>query len=247
VNFLLLPAILAATLVASPMQETFGKGETLDYNLSWLRIAGGTARLTIRSYDDDSKYRITSVARSGAAFSRFIKVRDEIESIVARDNFSTLRYRKKLDEKGEQKEETTTIEDGIATRRRKKEKSVPVPTPVYDPISVMYHLRTLDLAPGAKHELTVVADAKVYNVHVKVLKREKITTPAGTFNTVMVEPTMESAGVEREERLFIWYSDDERRIPVRIRTEVKFGAVTATLRGFHSGVDSIEPPVVKGQ
>lgn len=245
-NLLLLPAILAATLAASPMQETFTKGETLDYNLSWLRISGGTARLTIRA-EDDTRYRITSVARSGAAFSRFVKVRDEIESIVARDNFTTLRYRKKLDEKGEQKEEITTIEDGVATRRRKKVKSVAVPTPVYDPISVMYYLRTLDLAPGAKHELTVVADAKVYNVHVKVLKREKITTPAGTFNTVMVEPTMESGGVERDERLFVWYSDDERRIPVRIRTEVKFGAVTATLRGIQSGADSIEPPVVKGQ
>ena len=246
---LLLPLLLAATIAATPtpLQETFGKGETLDYNLTWLRISGGTARMTIRAYDDSTKYRITSVAKSGAAFSRFIKVRDEIESIVARDNFTTLRYRKKLDEKGEQKEEVTTVEDGVATRRRKKEKSVKVPTPVYDPISVIYHLRTLDLSPGARHELTVVADAKVYNVHVKVGKRERVTTPAGTFQTVMVEPTMEHGGVERDERLFIWISDDDRRIPVRIRTEVKIGAITATLRGIHEGVDSIEPPVVKGQ
>jgi hypothetical protein len=256
----LLPALLAAVslLMVRPPQETaptpppqaiyqtFAAGETLDYNLAWLRITGGTARMTI-SAPTDNTYRITSVAKSGAAFSRIVKVRDEIETTVARANFSTLRFIKRLDEKGEKQEETTTVEDGVATRRRKKVKSVRVPTPVYDPISVIYYLRTLDLSPGAKHELELVADAKLYRVHVHVRRRERLQTPAGTFETVMVEPTMEIGGVNREERLFIWYTDDERRIPVRIRTEVKVGAITATLTAITSGVDSVEPPTVKGQ
>jgi hypothetical protein len=75
------------------------------------------------------------------------------------------------------------------------------------------------------------------------MRRETLTTPAGTFNTVMVEPEMVSAsGVSREEKLYIWYSDDERRLPVRIRTEVKFGSVTATLKSVSSGVTAIDPP-----
>ncbi len=53
---------------------------------------------------------------------------------------------------------------------------------------------------------------------------------------------MISGGVERNERLFIWYCDDERQVPVRIRTEVKFGAVTATLRGLAAGVTTLDPP-----
>jgi hypothetical protein len=53
---------------------------------------------------------------------------------------------------------------------------------------------------------------------------------------------MANAGVQREERLFIWYSDDERHLPVRIRTEVKFGSVTATLKAVTSGVTSTDPP-----
>ena len=52
---------------------------------------------------------------------------------------------------------------------------------------------------------------------------------------------MVSGGVQREERLFIWYSDDERQLPVRIRTEVKFGSVTATLEGVTAGVTSTDP------
>jgi hypothetical protein len=229
--------LLAATVAAA----AFLSGETLDYDLKWLRITGGSARMTIAPLDEN-RLRITSVGKSTPGFSRIFKVRDEIETIVARNDFSTLRYTKSLDEDGDKKVEVTTVEDGVATRRRKKVKSVRVPRPVFDPISLIYHIRTLDLAVGRTHQFSVVADAKVYTVHAVVVRKETLTTPAGRFNCLVVEPRMESGGVDREERMWIWYSDDERRLPVRIRTEVNFGAVTATLRGVSSAVGSIEPP-----
>jgi Protein of unknown function (DUF3108) len=232
--------LLAAALAAS----TFLSGETLDYELKWLRITGGSARMTVSELDE-GRIRITSVGKSSPGFSRIFKVRDEIETIVSKEDFSTLKYTKNIDEDGDKKIEVTTVEDGVATRRRKKVKSVKVPRPVFDPISLIYHLRTLDLSVGKHHKFTVVADAKVYNVDAVVVRRETLTTPAGKFNCIVVEPKMDAGGVAREERLWIWYSDDERRLPVRIRTEVNFGAITATLRGVTSSVGSIEPPVLK--
>lgn len=236
--------ILAAALTVShPVENTFLAGETLDYNLSWLRMTGGTARMTISPLGEDaSQYRITSVARSSSGFARIFKVRDEIETTVSRSDFSTLHYVKRLDEKGDAMEEVTTIEEGIATRTRKKVKKVPVPRPVFDPISVIYYLRMRDLTPGRTHDLTLIADGKVYTVRAHVLRREQVQTPAGTFSTVVVEPVMTSGGVEREEKLYVWYSDDEKRIPVRIRTHIKVGSVTATLRKIASGVGSINAP-----
>ena len=247
----LLAALLAVSAALStpqadspeppPILQAYAAGETLDYTVSWMKVAGGTARMTIAP-EGDAKWRITSVAKSGGGLARFIKVRDEIETIVDRRDFSTLRYTKKLDERGDKMEEVTTVEDGIASRKRKKIRKIPVPRPVYDPISIIYHFRTLELAPGKMYEFTLISDGKIYTVHGRVMKREKVTTPAGTFDALLVEPQMASSGVQREERLFIWYSDDERRLPVRIRTEVKFGSVTATLRKVTAGVTSIEPP-----
>lgn len=231
--------------VAAAIFSTFLSGETLDYELKWLKITGGSARMTIGPLDD-GRLRITSVGKSSPGFSRFFKVRDEIETIVSRDDFSTLRYLKKLDEQGDKHEELTTITEGVASRvRHSKVKNVKVPRPVYDPISLIYLIRTLDLSPGKKHDFTVIADGKVYSVHANVVRRETLTTPAGEFKTVVVEPKMESGGVAREERLWIWYSDDERRIPVRIRSEVSFGAITATLRGVSAGVGVVDPPALK--
>lgn len=245
-NFLL-GAVLAAALTAvTPAEQIFSEGETLDYHLVWLRMTGGTARMTIAPENGEvPQFRITSTARSSPAFSRIYKVRDEIETVVSRDDFSTVRYVKRLNERNESREEVTVIKDGVATRTRKKTQVVDVPRPVMDPVSVIYHLRTLDLAPGKSHRLTLIADGKVYEVNARVVRRETIQTPAGRFATVLVEPEMVSKGTPRDERLFIWYSDDERRIPVRIRSEIKVGAVTATLSGISNGVTSTEPPPLR--
>ncbi len=237
----LIAAQLAATPQAAPIQQKFVEGETLDYNLTWLKITGGTARMTIAPSGDES-FRITSVAHSSPSFSRIFKVRDLIETTVLRNNFSTTRYVKRLDEEGDKIEEVTVIADGVATRTRKKVKQVRVPYPVFDPISVIYQLRMRDLTPGKVYDFDLIADGKLYTVHARVVRREKVQTAAGTFDCVRVEPQMIAGGVEREERLFFWYTDDDRKIPVRIRTEIKVGAITATLRGVTAGVTSIEPP-----
>lgn len=240
----LLSALLVTSFVLTgAVEQAFTKGETLDYSLTWLRVTGGTARMTVTQPSDD-RFVITSVAHSTPRFSRFFRVRDRVETTIAREDFSTLRYVKQLDEDGDKIEEVTTVENGIATRKRKKVKKVAVPRPVFDPISVIYYLRTVDLAPGKSHEFTIVADGKVYTVRTRVIRRETIQTPAGRFATVVVEPEMKSGGVPRSERMLIWYSDDERRLPVRIRTEVKIGAITATLRRVQGGVGSPDPPAL---
>lgn len=210
-------------------EQVWQSGETLTYNLTWLRVIGGSATFTIGPVAGEPRLRITCLAQSSAFF--FLKVRDEIESIVDRDTFSTLRYRKTLNERGRTKSEETTIDQAkkIATR---KEKEIAVPSPVYDPFSLIYHIRTLDLSPGRIHHFSVIADGKVYLVETTVDHRESITTDAGTFACVVVEPKLRGGGIFRDEdsRLLIWYSDDDRHVPVRIRSDVRFGTITASLR-----------------
>jgi uncharacterized protein DUF3108 len=240
--------LIAAQTGGATLKETYAGGETLDFDLSWSRISGGAARMTIAPIGPD-RLRLTSVGKSGTFFSNFFKVRDEIESIVDRDDFSTIEYHKVLDERGKRKDELTVVDQAKSVAFRKG-KSIAVPRPVFDPLSLIYHIRTLDLAPGRAHEFTIIADGKVHTVRAEVVNRETIETAAGTFQTVVVEPKMEAqAGVFRDEqtRLLIWYSDDARHLPVRIRSDVKIGSITASLRAVRNGVDSIEPVTRTGQ
>jgi hypothetical protein len=245
---ILLLMLAGVATAAAPVTAIFDAGETLDFDLAWSRISGGAARMTILPIEKHG-YRITSVGKSGTFFSRFFKVRDEIESVVARDDFSTLEYHKVLDEGGRHKDELTVVDERNHVAIRKG-KAIPVPHPVFDPLSLIYYIRTLDLSPGSVHEFPLIADGKLYTVVATVQNRETITVPAGTFKTVVVEPKMEAqAGVFKDEqsRLQIWYSDDERHLPVRVRSDVRIGSITVSLRRSSAGVDSVEPATRAGQ
>ncbi|HEU0012926.1 MAG TPA: DUF3108 domain-containing protein, partial [Longimicrobium sp.] len=56
-----------------------------------------------------------------------------------------------------------------------------------DELSFLYYVRTLRLEPGAEYTLNRHFDPNRNPVHVRVLRRERQTVPAGTFSVVVVE------------------------------------------------------------
>lgn len=235
--FLLLGFCFLLCSASQAADSPFTRGETLDFTLEWLGISAGTARMTIGpSSGDSSQLWITSIAETTSGFSHFFRVRDELESIVTRDDFSTVYYRKRLEEGKRTKDETTVVDPahGIATR---KGKTARVPKPVFDPISMIFYLRTLDLAVGRTYVFPVFADGKLYTLQADVARRERIETHLGSFDAFVVVPRSKVGGIFRDEdnKLTIWYSADARRLPLQLRSEVRFGAVTATLKRVRAG------------
>ncbi|MBS1112456.1 MAG: hypothetical protein H6Q92_218, partial [Nitrospirae bacterium] len=101
---------------------------------------------------------------------------------------------------------------------------------VLDPLSGFYYLRLLKLSVGQPVYITIFDSKKVWNVEVQVLKKEKITLPIGKINTVVVKPLMKSEGIfYGKGEIFIWLTDDEKHIPVKMQTKVAIGSITATL------------------
>lgn len=236
---LMLAAVIAAAPVDAPrpaatcVDEAYAEGEVLAFNLAWLKVIGGKGTMTIAPVEGDAtRLRITSEAASNEGISRFYRVRDFVESTVARDSFTTLRYEKRLRERKRVKDVVTIVDParGIAVRRGEE---IKVPTPVYDPLSIVYFIRRLRLESGSTLKVKVLSDRRVYDTEIVALRRETITVPAGTFRTIVVEPRLrgeESGERNPEGQMQVWFSDDERRLPVRIRTELRAGAITASLR-----------------
>jgi hypothetical protein len=220
--------------VGNYVSAAYDHGETFDFALSWLKVVGGHAQMTVAPVPNDpDRIRIHSVAQSNAFFSKIFPVHDEIESVVDHDTFSTVIFQKILREGHHSKNELTVVDrqKGVALR---KGVETPIPKMVLDPLSTIFYLRKLDLSPGKVHNLTVIADGKVYTLEAVVNGRETVVTDAGRFSTVVVEPKMRHGGIFRDEnnRLLIWYSDDERHLPVRIRSEIAAGSITASLRSY---------------
>jgi hypothetical protein len=246
---LLFALLLLALPAGAQVTNLFSAGETLDFELTWLSITGGGMRMTIGVVPNDpGHFRITSVAKTNPSFSFLVNTRDQVTSIVNRDDFSTIRYEKHLKEHGKSKDDTTTVDEArrIATRQRptKTPQNVAVPKPVFDPLSLVYHLRMLNLQPGTVQRFTVYADGKVYTLEANVARTETIGTPAGTFHTVVVQPKMLAGSIFKDEgEMTVWFTDDARHIPVRIRSELKVGSITANLRSMRTGAGDPEPVV----
>jgi hypothetical protein len=63
-------------------------------------------------------------------------------------------------------------------------------------------------------------------VTIRVLRRERITVPAGTFDAIVIQPVIKTKGVFSEEgRAELWLSDDERRLILQMKSRLSFGSI----------------------
>lgn len=230
--------LLFLSLCILPVHATAPlKPEKFVYDLKWTGIKAGTASLQLK--DEGNSLRILSTAQSAPWVSVFYTVDDRVESVLMKDgqnlSFLPSRYCVKIRE-GRHRRDKEVIFDynterAIYTDRLNNERrEIPISPPVFDPLSGFFYLRTRNLTVGVPIYITVFDSKKVWNVEVQVLRREKIMTQSGTFDTIVIKPLMKSEGIfSRQGDVVIWLTDDDRRIPVKMQTKVAIGSVTAIL------------------
>ncbi|MCG2721941.1 MAG: DUF3108 domain-containing protein [Thermodesulfovibrionales bacterium] len=238
-SFLVLICIIRFSLPSQASYVApFRVPEKFVYDLTWTGIKAGTASL--ESVNDGDKVRIISTARSADWISVFYTVEDRIESTLFREPEQTgighpHSYRIKIRE-GRHRRDKEVVFDRTANRAtyidhlKKERKEYTLPDPVFDPISSFFHVRLLRLVVGEPVYVTIFDSKKVWNVEVQVLRKEKVSLPVGTFDTIVIKPVLQSEGIFfRKGEIFIWLTDDAKHIPVKLQTKVAVGSITATL------------------
>ena len=100
----------------------------------------------------------------------------------------------------------------------------------YDFLSAIYRLRALPLAEGSIHYLSVKGETEDYQVEVRVTGRQTVKTTVGSFNALVSQVRTNNSRVNNY-RIRIFFSDDERHIPVLITARVGAGELRAELAG----------------
>ncbi|GAB4389547.1 MAG: DUF3108 domain-containing protein [Thermodesulfovibrionales bacterium] len=109
-------------------------------------------------------------------------------------------------------------------------KEAEVPYGVHDPLSSFYLVRTMDLQVGKSVYVPVFDSKRLWSVEVQVLRKERVEVKAGAFDAIVIKPLMKSEGIfSRKGDIYIWLTDDERRMPVLLRSEVAVGSIDAEL------------------
>jgi hypothetical protein len=214
--------------------------EKLIFDLTWTGLKAGTSTLEIINYKGQTK--IISTARSDDWVSLFYKVDDRIESIMKNTQAPSLiglpeNYRIKLRE-GRHRRDKEVIFDhanlqaAFIDHLDSEKKTYKIQESTLDPLSGFYYIRAMNFEVGKSVYVDIFDSKKLWNVEVQVLRKEKIKTRLGEFNTVVIKPLMKSEGIfNRKGDMYIWLTDDLKRIPVKMQTKVAVGSITATLTG----------------
>ena len=234
----LLPVALLLILALTTDAVSLTIPEKLVYDLTWTGIKAGTATQEIS--DENDVIRVLSTARSADWISVFFPVEDRVESILSRTPPPLglpLNFRMKVSE-GHHRRDREIIFDHARGKARyidhmgSDKAEVDIGKDTYDPYSCFYYVRTLPLEVGKSVYVSILDNKELWKVEVQVLKKERLKTILGEVDTIQIKPLMKSEGIfQRKGEIYIWLTDDERRIPVKMKTKVTIGSVTATLVG----------------
>jgi len=103
-------------------------------------------------------------------------------------------------------------------------------------ISAVFYLRNFTLTPGKKLAFPVADEGRNIVFKGEVLRREKLETEAGTFDTVVVKPQFEVDGVFKPTGdILLWLTNDDRKFIVRIESKIKIGTIVGKLKALAPG------------
>lgn len=90
-----------------------------------------------------------------------------------------------------------------------------------DDVSFLFYVRALPLEVGETYTMHRYYKDDGNPVTVRVLRKERVTVPAGTFNTVVVQPIIQTDGLFGEGgEAEVYFSDDDRRVLVMLKSRV---------------------------
>jgi len=217
----------------------FGPGEEATFALGYGLINAGEATISVEGTLDYYGQRVIHLrtrARSNTFFDAFYKVRDQADSYADADSPFARYFNKHLREGGYERDVEIHFDqvNGVAYYPDGRESEAPPGT--HDIITAFFRVRTLPLEPGQEIEMSAHGDKRLYPLKVRVLRREKIDTIFGEIRTIVVQPIITEEGLfNHQGDLFVWFTDDARRIPVLMKAEVPVGSIHARLTRYTPG------------
>lgn len=227
------------TSALRPMPAPFQPGEKFVYSVEYGFIAAGEAALSVVGIDTVRGipcYNVRSRAQSNPTFSTFFKVDDRVDSFIDIYRQRSLRFVKHLREGKYRKDLEMEFDPGKPLAYYPDGDTLETYPHTQDILSSLYYLRTKDLEVGRTIMIPHHDNKKNYPLEVKVLRRERVSVPAGKFTCYVVEPLLKDVGIFKAKgKIQIWITADERRMPVLVKTSVLVGSVSAKLESYETG------------
>lgn len=205
----------------------------------WRLLPAGTASLSWGRLGSETQVRFEAEANS--IISLIYPVDDHMQTLYDGAHWCTTSANNRTHE-GRRKRETQIRYDAAAhqltlretdeaqTPPQTKEEVKPIPGCVLDILGALDYVRAQALRVGDVYTFPVNEGGGTATVKLSVDLRETVHTPAGSFSAVRTQPTLTGGPVlQHKGKLWVWFSDDARHLPVQIEATVSWGTIVAQL------------------
>jgi len=241
---MLAPAQSAAALPAlAPPQPSynFPAKETLNYAVDWRVFPAATGSIHLEQVGDTIK--VTASGETIEALNLLFRVSDRFESSFDRKTGCSYGFSKQTIE-GRRQVNTELKFDYSQKKSFQQEKNLvsgiakheeaAIPGCVTDLLSGIFYSASQPIQVGQSFQMPLADALHTLAVTMKPLSREEVKTPAGTFQTIRVQPIANSGVVKNKGEIWIWYTDDARHLPVQMRARLFWGTLTMRLSSVES-------------
>src|SRR6476620_1659284 len=237
--------LVVSTLGFSSQKErAFDVGEWFKFRIHYGLINAGYATLEVQEAVRNNKKVYHAIGKGyTTGMSRFFfKVEDLYESYFDKETGSPYQFVRKIDEGGYKKNQEgffnqTTKKVLVKDYKAFTENTFSFPENTQDIMSTFYYLRnhpTIDkLKIGQSIAIDMFFDNETTKFKLKYIGAEDIETKFGVVPTMVFRPLVQSGRVFKEqESVTVWISDDDNKLPIRIKADLAVGYIKADLDGF---------------
>jgi len=233
------------------LKMPFGPGEKLTYEIHWTFIHAGDAVLEVMPDTEMNGVparHFKATAKTVPWVDKFYKVRDFMDAWTDLDVTHALRYKKDQNE-GKYHKKVDLIFDREPSQTRRYVRgdlkhTLEQPLDVFDPMSVLFSFRKQPLYKTMRFKSNVTDGKKSVVGEAYVEGVDDIETPMGVIRCFRVRLDVKHiSGVfkkSKDAELLVWFSADERRLPVKVRSKVVVGHFTLELVDY-------QPPSADGK
>lgn len=218
--------------------KAFKVGEVLTFDVKYGFVTAGVAEFSIPKITKlagRETYNVVFKVNSVPAFDPFYKVRDRYETYLDVEGIFPWRFEQHIREGGYSRDFSAFF-DQRKGKAKTSEGQYDIPRYVNDIVSAFYLARTFDyseMKSGEKIHLQNFYKDKVYPLEVVYHGKERITVEAGTFDCIILEPLAKEGGLFKSEgTMLLWVTDDNIKMPVKVKTKVIIGSIDAELTAY---------------
>jgi hypothetical protein len=216
----------------------FRVGERLVFSVEYGPVKAGKATMEVKEVTNVNGrdcYHLISEARTNDLFSNFFEVQDRVESFMDVEGLFPWQFEKHLRE-GDYRSDMYIRYDQMNRLAITDKDTMEMPPFVQDILSGFYFGRVQRLKRGKSIFIDHHSGTKIYPLEVKVIAKERVKVPAGVFKCVVIEPVLQAVGIFKHSgELRVWLTDDERRMPVLMKSKMIIGSVAAKLIEYETG------------